>query len=273
MNLISYVLFGSKAVYWRAIPFNIMANSVFYPGFRIRLYAADDARSMPIYPFLESAARDHLIELVPIRGPYMGTTPSVWRMMPLWDPEVDILLTRDLDSVPRTDEVRADRVFMASEFCIHGIRANPQHDVLLMGGLSGFNRPRLIRRMGILSYESYASANRRFLKGEKGCDQELLAIHFSQMANAILETRINDTAPIQSGPATLPKEKYSNVDLADVPQPVQDLCDRLTPFPGAYYHLADEDLKEMLQENTPVGERVLRCLMDTGVGRYYGVQG
>ncbi|MGH9048848.1 MAG: hypothetical protein ACRDY4_03870 [Acidimicrobiia bacterium] len=61
---------------------------------------------------------------MPVDRVYAGTEPTLWRMLPLWDDEVDLWLCRDIDSVPTVDELRAVRVFARQESAaVHGIRS------------------------------------------------------------------------------------------------------------------------------------------------------
>eukprot|EP00090_Calanus_glacialis_P018459 TRINITY_DN28652_c0_g1_i1.p1 TRINITY_DN28652_c0_g1~~TRINITY_DN28652_c0_g1_i1.p1 ORF type:complete len:263 (+),score=43.27 TRINITY_DN28652_c0_g1_i1:109-789(+) len=63
--------------------------------------------------------------------------PMLWRFFPTLDPQVDILLSRDLDSLIEKREVSAVTEWLKSGKLIHSMRDHPQHCVPLLGGMWG----------------------------------------------------------------------------------------------------------------------------------------
>merc|ERR1712235_60263 len=63
--------------------------------------------------------------------------PMIWRFFPTLDPQVDIYLSRDLDTRFSEREVAAVTEWMRSGKSIHSMRDSPGHDKPLHGGLWG----------------------------------------------------------------------------------------------------------------------------------------
>ena len=63
--------------------------------------------------------------------------PLIWRFLPILDPNVDILLSRDLDSTITSREVEAVKQFLNSSKDFHIMRDHPNHIQPIMGGLWG----------------------------------------------------------------------------------------------------------------------------------------
>ena len=60
-----------------------------------------------------------------------------WRFFPTLDPQVDILLSRDLDSRISQREVDAVTEWLESEKPVHVMRDHPGHDTPMLGGMWG----------------------------------------------------------------------------------------------------------------------------------------
>merc|ERR1711892_1206001 len=61
----------------------------------------------------------------------------LWRLLPLLDPLVDVIMIRDLDSRPSSREVSAVSDWLNSSLGCHLMRDHPSHTWHVMGGLWG----------------------------------------------------------------------------------------------------------------------------------------
>jgi hypothetical protein len=134
--VVSYALFGDPR-YARYLPAVVRAAQCVYAGFTMRLhwdethaagYYSDVVRLLEKWRILET----RLMPTTPERCKAM-----LWRMAPVFDPEVDATFCRDLDSLPLPRERGAMNEFLNSDAKIHCIWDNPYHSGL-MGGMSGF---------------------------------------------------------------------------------------------------------------------------------------
>jgi hypothetical protein len=62
----------------------------------------------------------------------------LWRMRPVFNPDVEYCFLRDADALVTYRETTAIKEFVLSKSNIHSIQDNPGHSVPLLGGLCGF---------------------------------------------------------------------------------------------------------------------------------------
>ena len=66
---------------------------------------------------------------------YKDIHPMMWRFLPLADPLVDIVLSRDLDSVVNQRELAAVQEWLQSGALFHVMRDHPFHQTEILGQL------------------------------------------------------------------------------------------------------------------------------------------
>ena len=241
MNVISMVLFGHKSRYWLCLPASILSHLELYPGFSLRLYHSLDIRSNPGFDFLgELSRRCQRLELIEAAEPYQQTEPTLWRMRPLWDKTVDTFFSRDVDSVPCSDELRAVRVFMDHPTAaIHSIRSYKLHNTLLMAGLCGFKAPKLkfitdqVPDFG--GYLNYAKKLSQNAEGAFGCDQAALKQFFAPAIQFILDSPVGSATPLSDLMIRLPNQCYADVDMGQFNQSLLRICDEVMATPWGEY--------------------------------------
>jgi len=79
----------------------------------------------------------------------------VWRYLPLGDPTVDIMLSRDLDSTPSWRERRAVAEWEDSDLTVHIIRDNEAHDAPILAGLWGIKNYLLSDKLARMLQRSF----------------------------------------------------------------------------------------------------------------------
>ena len=107
--------------------------------------------------------------------------PLIWRFLPILDPNVDILLSRDLDSTITSREVEAVKQFLNSSKDFHIIRDHPNHIQPIMGGLWGIKLadPEMRKTYQTLFKEALEDIKISLApRTERNHDQELLLKHF-----------------------------------------------------------------------------------------------
>ena len=65
----------------------------------------------------------------------MSLLTEVWRFFPTLDTQVEIFMSRDLDSPIKPREVEAVDEWVKSEKALHVMRDHPAHGVPMLGGL------------------------------------------------------------------------------------------------------------------------------------------
>jgi hypothetical protein len=107
--------------------------------------------------------------------------PMLWRFFPTLDPQVDVFLSRDLDSIVNPREREAEEEWLQSGKSLHVMRDHPQHDVPMLGGLWGAQTTGARKVWGEVWKNIWtniiADPLSKSDRGKKGPDQTLLARH------------------------------------------------------------------------------------------------
>ncbi|KAB7501823.1 hypothetical protein Anas_12790 [Armadillidium nasatum] len=174
--------------YW--IGFNeLMQNiSVFYPSWRVRVYA-----SSPDISFLQSIMKNwtfvNFCDIDNLPPPIYSVRfypVTMWRFASLGDDQVDVMLSRDLDSEILKREYDAVSEWLNStNKSLHIMRDHQLHCVTMLGGTWGIRvtKPSERRRLRIIRQEMFKSV---FDKTETRDDQIYLTVNFN---DNVLDTR------------------------------------------------------------------------------------
>ncbi|CAB4067181.1 unnamed protein product [Lepeophtheirus salmonis] len=106
--------------YIQGIEANIISLKQYFPGWIMRLYYDLDKTK----PSFKSLSRN-----------VSSMLGMVWRFLPTLDPQVDLMGSRDLDSLFSEREVAAVHEWMHSDKILHAMRDHPQHGTEILGGL------------------------------------------------------------------------------------------------------------------------------------------
>lgn len=167
-NVIAFSLFGAGRRYCEGAIRNAVVAPHLYPGWTARFYVDD---SVP------KSVRDRLRQ----EGAQLRTAPNLpaarfgtlWRFLVEDDPDVDLYLVRDADSVLNIRERAAVEDWLASGAPFHVMRDHPVHCDLMLAGMWGAHRGNLgpmAERM--IAYVSSArklndrTADQAFLRAE-----------------------------------------------------------------------------------------------------------
>ncbi|KAB7496591.1 hypothetical protein Anas_11174 [Armadillidium nasatum] len=136
--------------------------SVFYPGWRVRVYA-----SSPDISFLQSIMKNwtfvNFCDIDNLPPPIYSVRfypVTMWRFAPLGDDQVDVMLSRDLDSEILKREYDAVSEWLNStNKSLHVMRDHPGHCVTILGGMWGIRvtKPSERRRLKIIRQEMFKS--------------------------------------------------------------------------------------------------------------------
>ena len=138
--------FNNTDRYWYNIPAMVIMNKLLYPDFDIVIHISSNIKNNPLYNLLLKLQENNLISMVEITSDYNDTEPTLWRYKPLLNKECDLLLCRDIDSLPTVDEVRATKYFIESDYKVSTIRSHTNHTTsatIILAGLCSF-RPKEI---------------------------------------------------------------------------------------------------------------------------------
>ena len=137
-NIISFSLFGNQPRYLRGALRNAIIVPHLYPGWTARFYVDESVPEPALHELLNEGAQ---IRKAPkLDAPRFGL---FWRFLVEDDPDVDIYLVRDADSVLNIRERAAVEDWLASGKPYHVMRDHPAHSELILAGMWGAHRGNL----------------------------------------------------------------------------------------------------------------------------------
>ncbi len=167
--------------YYYNIPSVILTNILLFPDYITRIYITKNVTENSLWPIFEILS-DHfsecgLLDIVIEDLDYLFTEPSILRMKPLWEEGVEILHTRDIDSIPTEVEYKFEKIFKEEPHLIGSIRTHQNHfgGVRILAGLSSFKPSEISTDIKGNSFSDYCSKSHEGY----GCDQDLIANMFT----------------------------------------------------------------------------------------------
>ena len=131
MKLISYSLWGSKPMFLHGAVMNAKQCREFFPDWKVRIYHNDSVSDELI-----GTLRELGVETV--RVDPKGTYGTFWRFRPLFEPGLEHVLVRDIDSRITWRDVRCVNEWLESGKQFLNIRVHPSHyDWPIIAGMFG----------------------------------------------------------------------------------------------------------------------------------------
>ena len=198
-KLISYCFFLPKSIdnnraewddlyddydrYWYNLPALLVIDKLFYPNYKKRFYVTKEVMKHPLAQLLIESKDSHNIELEVLRGQHKDRTLICERFGPFWE-DWDIVLLRDIDSVPTIGEWQCNKEFeQHPDRHVYTCRSHPNHHgtgCAMLGGLCGF-RPKEISE--ILGEDIHSFTMRFSLMKTSIMDQTILINAFTKNSN------------------------------------------------------------------------------------------
>lgn len=153
----------------------VRAHYAVYPDYQLWIYHDDRAKEFPYFKVLEREQERGLLKLI-----YMGQSEALcksmmWRLLPIWNLGVDVVLCRDLDALATPRERRAIDKWLASGKAVSALHDSESHSsAALMGGMVGF-RAQWMRDHFASWYDLVGKASSLGIDlSQHGADQRLL---------------------------------------------------------------------------------------------------
>ena len=130
-QVISYSLYGQQMKFLVGAIKNAQLAQVFFPGFTVRFYVGNSVptwcrSTLELFPN---------VEMIRVDEPE-NSIARMWRFRAIYDPEVDVVLSRDCDARLGIREAQAHQEFLDSQFDFHIIRDHPTgHGYLISAGM------------------------------------------------------------------------------------------------------------------------------------------
>jgi len=272
MNQISYSFFTPKKFnddkfydkylsldrYWYNIPSIIALNKLFYKDFEIKFYISPDIKNNPLYKIISDSIENYDgVSVEVMNHEYEYTEPTIWRYKPIIESSVDILLCRDIDSIPNEVEVKSTYHFLNNDnYKITSIRSHKYHNcdgTIILAGLCGFRTKDTLYPNGDFD-EFYNDIGKNrwgidqdfligFLKskGTQWVSDNFLDSRISNGDNLVLEPRLNCVSHNESF--------YNESINLDIDTKLLDILNGITSWPGEPVNCRGDILKEILNFN------------------------
>jgi len=151
-KVVSYSFYGDihtseskKKGYFEGIAGNLELMSTYYPGWVMRVYYDLDDNDPITQELCDLACKSSILDLCYVRSlpglPRADAStmfPMVWRFFPTLDEQVDVFVSRDLDTRFNAREAAAVKEWREnSHYSIHTMRDHPYHNIGILGGAWG----------------------------------------------------------------------------------------------------------------------------------------
>jgi len=130
-QVISYSLYGQQPRFLIGAVKNAQLAQRFFPGFTVRYYVGNSVptwvrQTLDLFPNIEQIKVDERED----------STARLWRFRAIFDPEVDVVLSRDCDARLSLREAEAHQEFLDSPYDFHIIRDHPSgHNYPISAGM------------------------------------------------------------------------------------------------------------------------------------------
>lgn len=136
-KVISFSLWGNDPVYVVGAVKNAILAKQYYPGWECWFYCG---RSVPEYAIKELERLQCKVIRMEDPGNWEG---MFWRFLPCSNKDVQVVLSRDVDSRLGRREVEAVNQWLDSDKQFHIMRDHPWHTTVILGGMWGCKNPLL----------------------------------------------------------------------------------------------------------------------------------
>ena len=183
--VLSYSVFGNNS--WEKYGKNVRkvaesaAKSPFYHNWTVRVYHDLYPVSLQVN-FTKTYTKLEFCDVRSLVLPFAGNLKisningMTWRFIPMADPTVGIMCSRDLDSELYKREEDAVHYWMHTNKTLHTMRDHPQHDIEILGGMWCYRATNDLARAAQNLELMLKNAGKRSIKSEakKGDDQFIL---------------------------------------------------------------------------------------------------
>lgn len=131
VKVFSFCIYGSGKKYIQGLVENIRLITKEFPDFEIWVYQGKGVPEL----FLNEYKKYPAVKLIPTSGD--GAGMMITRFLPIDNPDVEVMFSRDADSRILARDVWCIRNFLSSDKKVHSIRDHFWHQVYLNGGMWG----------------------------------------------------------------------------------------------------------------------------------------
>jgi hypothetical protein len=137
MKVISFSLWGNKPIYLVGSIRNADLAKQFYPDFQCWFYIHKD--TVPENIIAELQQKDN-VKIIFKSGDLSKIKPMMWRFEAIDHPDVEINMSRDVDTKILLREKLAVNQWLQSDKSLHIMRDHPWHNYPIQGGMFGVKK-------------------------------------------------------------------------------------------------------------------------------------
>lgn len=138
-KIISFSLYGWERKYTVGMLCNVELAKIIYPDWICRIYYGDSVNKY----FIDELKKHENVELFrKIEKP--NKSSMMWRFLPIDEPDVEVMISRDADSRLSWREKKCVDIFLESDKLLHSIRDEVNHNNI-MGGMWGIKKNNRIK--------------------------------------------------------------------------------------------------------------------------------
>ena len=223
---------GSR--YWFNLPAVALANKILFPDYTMLLHVSKNVWENELSLVIKILGENiDTFEVRTIERDYNLTEPALWRMIPLWDRDVETFHTRDLDSLPNEDEYRFVRAFEASDCSIGTIRTHENHygvKCRMLAGLSSFKTQQIPWNIKLDKFDTfYAMRHNAY-----GSDQDLMIKFFTNNRDFTGKSFFDYATHNQKNPQDFPciRAKDEQMKLIEVDEAKREVLSKVEKIFG-----------------------------------------
>jgi hypothetical protein len=137
MKIISFSLWGDKPIYLVGALRNAKMAKDFYPEFICWFYIHKD--TVPIETIEQLEKLDN-VKIIYKTGDLSTNKPATWRFEAIDNPEVEFMMSRDVDTQILLREKLAVQQWLNSDKLLHIMRDHPWHNYKIQAGMFGVKK-------------------------------------------------------------------------------------------------------------------------------------
>lgn len=164
------------------LPTIIRAHHSVFPDWEMRIHHDDTARQFDYFKTLERMHGKRLLRLVDMGTAHTLCGSMLWRLRPLFDPDVRYFVCRDVDSLSTPRERRAVERWVGSGKPVMSMQDSVSHrGTYIMGGMCGFDsQSQDAKRWSTWEKFEEAVRNLGIDMNQKGADQKVLGAMYAK---------------------------------------------------------------------------------------------
>ena len=137
MKVISFSLWGNKPIYLVGAIRNVRQAQQIYPDFQCWFYVHEETVPKET---IQKLLEFNNVKIIYKTGDLSKIKPMMWRFEPLSNSEVDLFMSRDVDTKILLREKLAVDEWLNSDFLLHIMRDHPWHNQPIQGGMFGIKK-------------------------------------------------------------------------------------------------------------------------------------